>query len=127
MVQHVYERASLAQRLEATRRVLGVWLPPARHLGPLLTMWAVSLVILIAEKDLGSSLLFFGVFLFMVYVATGRPSYTLAGLALFAVGATAAYAAFGHVRDRIAIWVDPFADASGRGLDPSTLPVPGVN
>lgn len=99
----------------STHRVLGVWMPPARTVGPILVMWGASLVVLVAEKDLGSSLLFFGVFLFMVYAATGRPSYTAAGLALFVVGATAAYAVFGHVRDRIAIWLDPFADASGRG------------
>ncbi|MBA4370724.1 MAG: peptidoglycan glycosyltransferase [Coriobacteriaceae bacterium] len=99
----------------STHRVIGVWLPPARTVGPVLAMWAASLVVLVAEKDLGSSLLFFGVFLFMVYAATGRASYTLAGLALFAVGATAAYGAFGHVRDRIAIWIDPFADTAGRG------------
>ncbi|MDO8916260.1 MAG: FtsW/RodA/SpoVE family cell cycle protein, partial [Coriobacteriia bacterium] len=54
----------------STRRVLGVWLPPARQLAPLIVMWAISLVVLIAEKDLGSSLLFFGIFLAMVYVAT---------------------------------------------------------
>ncbi|HEX9094179.1 MAG TPA: FtsW/RodA/SpoVE family cell cycle protein [Coriobacteriia bacterium] len=99
----------------STRRVLGVWLPSARHLGPLLAMWAVSLVILVAEKDLGSSLLFFGVFLSMVYVATGRPGYVLVGALLFAAGATGAYFLFAHVRARVGIWLDPFADAQGSG------------
>jgi peptidoglycan glycosyltransferase len=99
----------------STRRVLGVWLPPARQLGPLVAMWAISLFVLVAEKDLGSSLLFFGMFLVIVYVATGRPAYVIAGIALFAVGAAGAYATFGHVQDRVAIWLDPFADASGRG------------
>jgi peptidoglycan glycosyltransferase len=115
----VFLAAYLAEKREvlsvATERRLGVWLPPAKHLGPLLLMWAVSLVVLIAEKDLGSSLLFFGVFLVMLYAATGRPGYVAAGLGLFAVGAAAAYVTFGHVQQRIAIWLDPFADASGRG------------
>jgi peptidoglycan glycosyltransferase len=99
----------------STQRVLGVWLPPAKHLGPLLFMWAVSLVVLVAEKDLGSSLLFFGVFLVMLYAATGRPAYIGAGLALFAAGATGAYLLFGHVQQRVAIWLDPFADTLDRG------------
>jgi peptidoglycan glycosyltransferase len=89
--------------------------PPARHLGPLLLMWAVSLVVLVAEKDLGSSLLFFGVFLVMLTVATGRVSYALAGAVLFAIGATAAYFAFAHVRTRVGIWIDPFGDAADKG------------
>jgi len=99
----------------STRRVLGLWMPPARQLAPLVVMWAVSLVVLIAEKDLGSSLLFFGVFLAMVYVATGRPAYVLVGIALFAVGAAVAYLAFAHVRARVGIWLDPFADAQKNG------------
>lgn len=99
----------------STRRVAGFWLPPARHLGPLLAMWAISLLVLVAEKDLGSSLLFFGMFLIIVYVATGRPAYVLVGIALFGAGATGAYYAFDHVQTRVAIWLDPFADAAGRG------------
>jgi cell division protein FtsW (lipid II flippase)/cell division protein FtsI/penicillin-binding protein 2 len=99
----------------STRRVFGVWLPPARQLAPLVVMWAVSLVVLVAEKDLGSSLLFFGVFLAMVQVATGRPAYTLAGAVLFAAGAAGAYLAFAHVRARVGIWLDPFADPAGAG------------
>lgn len=99
----------------STKRVLGVWLPPAKHLGPLLFMWVVSLVVLVAEKDLGSSLLFFGLFLVMIYVATGRSAYVLVGTGLFSAGATAAYLMFDHVQTRVAIWLDPFADAAGRG------------
>ncbi len=99
----------------STRRVLGVWLPPARRLGPLLAMWVISLIILVAERDLGSSLLFFGVFIVMLHVATGRPGYVAVGLALFTLGAGAAYTLFSHVQTRISVWLDPFADASGRG------------
>lgn len=99
----------------STRKVWGLHLPAARHLGPLLLMWAVSLVVLVAEKDLGSSLLFFGVFLVMITVATGRWSYALVGSVLFAFGATAAFFLFGHVRVRVDIWLHPFADAAGTG------------
>lgn len=111
--------AYLAEKREvlsvSTKRVFGVWLPSAKHLGPLVVMWAMSLVVLIAEKDLGSSLLFFGVFLVMLYAATGRPGYVLVGMGLFSVGAAGAYLAFSHVQQRIEIWLDPFADAAGRG------------
>lgn len=99
----------------STTRIAGIWLPPARQLGPLLAMWAVSLLVLVMEKDLGSSLLFFGVFLVIIYVATGRTAYVLAGVVLFAIGASAAYVLFDHVQTRVAIWIDPFADAAGRG------------
>jgi cell division protein FtsW (lipid II flippase)/cell division protein FtsI/penicillin-binding protein 2 len=99
----------------STRRFAGLHLPSARHLGPLLLMWAVSLVVLVAEKDLGSSLLFFGIFLVMVTVATGRWSYAVVGTVLFALGATAAFFVFAHVRVRVDIWLHPFADAAGKG------------
>lgn len=99
----------------STRRAFGVSVPSARHLGPLLLMWVVSLFVLVAEKDLGSSLLFFGVFLVMITVATGRWSYAAVGTFLFSIGATAAFFMFAHVRTRVDIWLDPFADAAGRG------------
>ena len=99
----------------STRRVLGVRLPEPRTLGPLLLMWVFSLLVLVAEKDLGSSLIFFAIFLAMLYTATGRPAYVVAGLVLFGAGATAAYYAFGHVRVRVDIWLHPFADAAGKG------------
>lgn len=111
--------AYLAEKREvlsvATRRTLGVWMPPAKHLGPLVLMWALSLIVLVVEKDLGSSLLFFGVFLVMLYAATGRPGYIAVGLGLFAIGAAGAYLMFGHVQQRVSIWLDPFADVAGRG------------
>lgn len=99
----------------STRKVLGLHLPAARHLGPLVLMWLISLVVLIAEKDLGGSVLFFGIFLVMITVATGRWSYAVVGTALFSVGATAAFFLFDHVRVRVDIWLHPFADAAGKG------------
>ncbi|MDO8886812.1 FtsW/RodA/SpoVE family cell cycle protein [Candidatus Oleimmundimicrobium sp.] len=98
-----------------TRRVGKIGVPDLKHFGPLLVMWAVSLIILIFEKDLGSSLLFFGTFLAILYVATGRVAYIIAGGALFVVGATACYGFFPHVQTRIDIWLNPWLDANGKG------------
>ncbi len=111
--------AYLAQNREmlsiSTRRFAGISMPEPRTLAPLILMWAVSLVILIAERDLGSSLLFFGIFLVMIYAATGRLSYVLIGLVLFGAGATAAYSLFGHVQTRVEIWLQPFRYAQDSG------------
>jgi len=99
----------------STRRVLGVAMPEPRTLGPLLLMWAVSMFVLVAEKDLGSSLIIYAIFLTMLYTATGRPVYVVGGLLLFCASAVGAYYAFGHVRVRVDIWLHPFADAAGKG------------
>ncbi|WP_127479369.1 FtsW/RodA/SpoVE family cell cycle protein [Nocardioides pantholopis] len=92
----------------AGRRVLFVDLPRGRDLGPVLAMWAVSLGVLVFQRDLGSSLLFFGLFLIMLYVATERPGWLVVGGLLFTAGAAAGYQLFGHVRQRFDIWLDPF-------------------
>ena len=97
------------------RGVLGIKYPNFRALIPLLVMWIIALLIVIFERDLGSALLFFGIFLVMIYVCTGRLSYVIIGLALVAIGGVALYGMFSHVQTRIAIWRDPFADASGAG------------
>jgi cell division protein FtsW (lipid II flippase) len=99
----------------ATRRVLGLHLPRARDLGPVLLAWLVSLAVLIRGKDLGTSLLFFGAFLVMLYVATERTSWLAIGLGLFAGGAFTAYRLFSHVQERFDTWLDPFADPLGDG------------
>ena len=92
----------------AGRRVLFVDLPRGRDLGPILAMWLVSLGILVFQHDLGSSLLFFGLFLIMLYVATERPGWLVVGGLLFVAGAALAYYLFGHVRIRFDIWRNPF-------------------
>jgi cell division protein FtsW (lipid II flippase) len=92
----------------AGRRVLFVDLPRGRDLGPILGMWLVSLGILVFQNDLGSSLLFFGLFLVMLYVATERPGWLVVGGTLFAVGAYVGYLALGHVQLRVQAWLDPF-------------------
>jgi peptidoglycan glycosyltransferase len=92
------------------RRVGNFTIPDLRTLSPLLVMWAMSLVIVVFERDLGSALLFFGLFLVMIYVATGRKFYVIMGVGLVAVGGVAAFAVFGHVQQRVNIWLDPFSD-----------------
>jgi len=89
----------------ATRRLGPIRLPEPRYLGPLLLAWLVSLAVLFMEKDLGSSLLFFGIFVIMLWAATGRATYLVLGLVMFVIGALIGYAAFAHVQDRVAIWL----------------------
>ncbi len=91
-------------------KVLGLTLPRARDLGPIAIMWAVSLVVLVGQRDLGTSLLFFGLFVAMLYVTTQRPSWVLLGGVLFTAGAFFAYQQFIHVRVRVSSWLDPFSD-----------------
>ncbi len=99
----------------ANRRFLGLPLPRARDLGPVLLAWGASLLVLVRESDLGTSLLFFGIFIVMLYVTTERISWLIIGLILFCGGAFAAYETFAHVRERITIWLHPFQYASGNG------------
>ncbi|MEA2556506.1 MAG: hypothetical protein QOG88_44 [Actinomycetota bacterium] len=100
----------LASYLSAKRELLssGVGrfgLPRVKDLGPVILAWGTSLAVLFLEKDLGASLLFFGVFVVMLWVATGRPGYLLLGLVLFAIGAAVGYILFSHVQDRVAFWL----------------------
>jgi cell division protein FtsW (lipid II flippase) len=91
-------------------------LPPLPYLGPVLLMWGFSLLLLIWQRDLGAAWLFFAVFLLMLFVTTGQARYGLLGLGLFAVGALIGYHLFYHVRLRIDIWWNPWAEASGRAF-----------
>jgi cell division protein FtsW (lipid II flippase) len=99
----------------AGRRVAGVDLPRGRDLGPILAGWLISVGILVFQRDLGSSLLFFGLFVVMLYVATERPGWLLVGGVLFICGAYFGYHAFGHVRVRFDAWLDPFSDPDANG------------
>ncbi len=94
---------------------LGMDLPRARDLAPLLAAWMISVAVMVFEKDLGTSLLLYTSFLVMVYIATERISWVVIGLTLFAAGSIVAYHLFGHVRDRIQTWTDPFGDPEGSG------------
>jgi cell division protein FtsW (lipid II flippase) len=91
------------------RRVLGLQLPRARDLGPILVAWGASLGVLVFERDLGTSLLFFGLFVALLYVATERTSWIVIGMLLFAGGAFLAWTTFAHVQKRVDIWLHPFA------------------
>ncbi|AUI62720.1 FtsW/RodA/SpoVE family cell cycle protein [Amycolatopsis sp. BJA-103] len=100
----------------AGKKIVGVELPRARDLGPILIAAAACLGVLVFEKDLGTSLLFFGVTLVMLYVATERVIWVVLGVGFFAVGAIIAYNLFTHVQQRVRNWIDPLAtydDAGG--------------
>ncbi|GGM01773.1 MULTISPECIES: FtsW/RodA/SpoVE family cell cycle protein [Micromonospora] len=106
----------------ASRRFLGVDFPRGRDLGPVLVVWAVSLMVLIFQKDLGTSLLYFGMFVVTLYIATERVSWLIIGLLLFSVGAYLAYflgstvgGPFANFYVRAEIWLDPFADPTDKG------------
>lgn len=100
----------------SNRSFLGIKLPRLRLLYPLLIVWGVCLLVVAFERDLGSALLFYTIFLIMLYVATGRISYVLIGLVLLAVGACGMYQIMSHVQVRVKIWLDPFSDAQNLGF-----------
>ncbi len=102
--------------LAAAHLKLGrIKLPPFQYLGPLVLVWGLSLALLVKQNDLGSALLFLGIFLAMIYVGTARAVYPISGLGMFIVGAFAAFHLFPHVRDRTEVWLDPFSHAAGSG------------
>ncbi|MDQ4132675.1 MAG: FtsW/RodA/SpoVE family cell cycle protein [Actinomycetota bacterium] len=101
---------------EAIGRVGAVMVPSMRHLGPVLLAWGFSLVIMFFERDLGSSLLFFALFVSMLWVATGRGAYLAIGTGLFGLGAVIAWNAFAHVQARVSIWLDPWKTPEGSGF-----------
>ena len=113
----------LAGYLAQNREMLSVFtvrvgpfrLPDIRTLLPLILMWGVALLIVVFEKDLGSALVLFFMFLVMLYVATGKKFYLAIGLGLIAVGGVGAFLAFDHVQVRVNTWLDPFADAQNTG------------
>lgn len=90
------------------RKFLGLQLPRARDLGPILVVFAASMLVLVVQRDLGTALLYFGLFLVMLYVATGRSSWIILGLALFGTGAFVASRMLSYVGGRVDAWLDPF-------------------
>lgn len=92
----------------AGRRFLGIDLPRLRDMGPIMIMWGASLVILLVQKDLGTSLMFFGLFVSMLYVATERPSWPILGVLLVIAGAVMAYFTTSHFKVRVDGWLNPF-------------------
>ncbi len=113
----------LAAYLAQNREMLSVFtwkvgpfnLPSLPTLIPLLAMWALAFLIVVLEKDLGSALVLFLVFLVMLYVATGKKFYVIVGVILAGIAAILLYFMFSHVQTRVEVWLDPFADAQNKG------------
>jgi cell division protein FtsW (lipid II flippase) len=106
----------------ASKRILGLDFPRPRDMGPVLVVWLISLMVLVFEKDLGTSLMYFGMFVVTLYIATERSSWLIIGLLLFFAGATLAWSLgatiggpFGSFADRVDVWLNPFGDAEGKG------------
>ncbi|MGW0644611.1 FtsW/RodA/SpoVE family cell cycle protein [Streptomyces badius] len=96
----------------ASRRFMGMYLPRGRDLGPIITIWALSILILVFETDLGTSLLFFGMFVVMLYVATERTSWIVFGLLMSAAGAVGVATFEIHVQQRVNAWLEPFSETT---------------
>ncbi|PYI37222.1 cell division protein [Arthrobacter psychrolactophilus] len=94
--------------LLAGKKIGPLQLPRTRDLAPMIVAWLASVGVLVFQRDLGSSILFFGLFMVMIYVATSRVSWILIGVGLIVVGGTAAYQIFPHVARRIDVWVNAF-------------------
>lgn len=109
----IFLASYLAERAEAMalvgRKLGPLKIPEPRHLGPVFVAAGVAFLVLIYQRDLGASLLLFGVFVAMLYVATGRSFYVIAGAFLALVAGFVAYSSFAHVQRRIDAWLDPFA------------------
>ena len=141
-----YLRENREVLVVGARRILGVTLPPLKHFGPMLVVWGASMFMLVFIRDLGSSLMFFAAFLALLYVATGRFSFVVIGMALFVVGAWFFAETVPHVHDRIEIWLHPYNDPQdtgyqilnsifaqadgglfGKGFAQALITVPGTN
>jgi cell division protein FtsW (lipid II flippase) len=107
------ERADLLSR--GTRRIGRFLVLDPRYLAPIVLAWALSLVIFLAENDLGSSFLFFALFIGMLWVSTGRAYYLATGVGLFAIGSYLALKVIGHAQSRVQSWLDPWAHANTSG------------
>ena len=100
----------------ATFKVGPLALPEPRDLGPVMLAWGFSLLVMFFEKDLGSSLLFFALFITMVWIATQRATYLVIGTVLFSAGAYFAWRTFDHVQTRVTVWLNPWQDVDGKGF-----------
>jgi peptidoglycan glycosyltransferase len=111
--------AHLADNAEAikagNRRIGPLHVPDLQYLLPITVAWGFAVAVMVAEKDLGSALLFFTLFTVMVWVATGRAIFLLLGLVLFSGAAVVAYQLFDVVRTRVSIWLDPWSQYEGKG------------
>jgi cell division protein FtsW (lipid II flippase) len=145
-----YLRDTRQVMIMGARRILGVTLPPIKHFGPVLVIWGIAMLILVVLHDIGSSLMFYGGLLAVLYVATNRLSFVVIGLIAFAVGAWYLGTHIAHVHDRVLAWLHPlqpalyhrvggsfqlansmFAQAAGglfgQGFGQATLVLPGTH
>ncbi len=111
----VEKRELLAMR---TWRLGPLNLPEPKHLGPVLVAWGFSIVIMVSQNDLGSSLMFFTLFVVMLWVATSRTSYLVVGGLLFGAASYLSWREFAHVKERVTLWLDPWPQALGHGIQP---------
>jgi cell division protein FtsW (lipid II flippase) len=114
LASYLVERGEML--VVGARKALGVTVPPLKHFGPLLVVWGAAMFMLVFIRDLGSSLMFFGAFLALLYVATGRISFVIAGLVLFVAGSWFFAHTVAHVQERIDIWLDPWSDPDKSGF-----------
>lgn len=108
------------------KKIAGIRLPRLRDLGPILVVWGVSMGVLVIQKDLGTGLMFFAMFVCMLYLATGQKSWAIIGLVFFCGGAYGAYTLFTHVQGRVASWLHPFDAAVYQAEGGSQQLVTGV-
>jgi cell division protein FtsW (lipid II flippase) len=106
-----YLRDTRQLLVTAGRRVAGVTIPPLKHFGPMLVVWGTAMLLLFYIRDIGSSVMFFGAFLAMIYVATARLSFVLVGILTFGLGAYLVAGHIGHISDRVDAWQHPFDPA----------------
>jgi cell division protein FtsW (lipid II flippase) len=145
-----YLRDTRQVMVMGARRVLGVTIPPIKHFGPVLVIWGLAMLIMLLLRDIGSSLMFYGGLLAILYVATGRLSFVVVGIVAFAIGAWYLGTHVPHVHDRVDAWLHPldptlynklggsyqqanalFAQAAGgmfgQGFGEAILTIPGVH
>ncbi|MFZ8996868.1 MAG: FtsW/RodA/SpoVE family cell cycle protein [Ilumatobacteraceae bacterium] len=115
----IFFAAYLAERREliaaSTWRIGRLRLPDPAYLAPIVVAWGFAVIVMVGQRDLGSSLMFFTLFVVMMWIATERVAYVATGLVLFTGAAAASWRLFGHVRTRVDIWLDPWADEYGKG------------
>ena len=110
----------------AGKRVLGIDLPRGRDIGPIVTVWLVALLLLVFESDIGTSAVFMGMFVAMIYIATSRTSWLLIGFFGFVIGAFAAAQLFSHVHIRFSVWLHPFGAYLTQGSQPAYQTAQGL-
>lgn len=113
LAAYLVEKKELLQ--VGTRKIFKFEVPSLRHLSPVLLAWGFAMLVLIVEKDLGSSLLYFALFAVMLWAATQRFSYLIISFGLFICGALISWRIFDHIQARVSVWHDPWAFRSGSG------------